>query len=137
MGEPMTIDEARRVAGAAAIAAEDGMTPLPGAVTRDALATLAAEVDRLTAAYDLVTSVSRSAGNAASNTLAAEVDRLRSLPVIETCGQCASERYLGHAGTRYCGHRDATGEDDETYLPSDEATPPPSWCPLRGKAGGR
>lgn len=56
------------------------------------------------------------------------LDRLRRLPVISTCGQCASCSY----DTREDGQRSRwVCRYGNRFISRD--LPPPDWCPLRGE----
>lgn len=111
------LDDHARLAGVLAAVAEDLGHPsatAAEAVRRCGALLVAgdAERERLTRQRDAAEEAL-----AAAHPMLAEVERLRSLPVIETCGDC------GYEGQEWCG-----AADRET---SPTATPP-SWCPLRG-----
>ncbi len=114
MGEPMTIDEARRVAGAAAIAAEDGTTPLPGAVTRDALATLAAEVDRLTIERDAALANTRTMVAALDDLASANAERDRLAAALAEVREAVEE--IASHGEREPGPTRGMGHDLRAVL---------------------
>lgn len=77
----------------------------------------------------------RSEQAAAIRRLASEVLRLRALPVLRTCGACAS---YGQAeaddGCGPCHHAASLIATPHGLVPAATMgdAPPPSWCPLRG-----
>jgi hypothetical protein len=56
-----------------------------------------------------------------------EIDALRKLPVIETCGDCAYQRYAR------CNHVESPNPSP-VFTAKMAKSPAFEWCPLRGGA---